>query len=65
LIAFGAAHSIETLHGVTLPATLLQPQPIDAGFLFLGLAAGLVAAFVPSLSAARTDIAALLARGRA
>jgi len=65
LIAFAAARSMETLNGVTVPVTLLQPQPIDAGFLFLGLAAGLVAALVPSLSAARTDIAGLLARGRA
>lgn len=65
LIAYGAALSIEGLRGVILPETLLIPQPMDAAFLLIGLIAGLLASFVPSLSAARTDIAGLLAKGRA
>jgi putative ABC transport system permease protein len=65
LIAYGAALSIETLKGIVLPETLLIPQPLDAGLLLLGLFTGLLAALVPSFSVARTDIAGLLAKGRA
>lgn len=65
LIAYAAVLSIDSLRGVVLPQTLLMPQPMDAGFLLLGLGAGLLASFVPSFAAARTDIAGLLARGRA
>lgn len=65
VIAYAAVLSIDSLRGVVLPQTLLMPQPMDAGFLLLGLGAGVLASFVPSFSAARTDIAGLLARGRA
>lgn len=65
LIAYAAALSVGTLRGIVLPDTLLIPQLSDAGFLILGTAAGLAAALVPALSAGRTDIAALLAKGRA
>ena len=64
LIAYASVLSIESLRGVVLPESLLVPQPMDAGFLAVGLLAGLFASFVPSFSAARTDIAGLLARGR-
>jgi len=65
LIAYAAVLSIDSLRGVVLPGSLLVPVPMDAGFLAVGLMAGLLASFVPSFAAARTDIAGLLARGRA
>ncbi|MAS87254.1 MAG: ABC transporter permease [Micavibrio sp.] len=65
LVAYTAVMSISGLRGVVLPETLLMLQTIDAGFLMLGLGAGLLASFVPSVLASRTDIAGLLARGLA
>lgn len=65
VIAYSAILSIESLRGLMLPETVLMPQTMDAGFIALGLIAGLFAALVPSFNAARTDIAGLLARGRA
>jgi putative ABC transport system permease protein len=62
LIAFAAAGEFG---GIILPDDILTPQPMDAGFLLLGLATGMIAALIPALSAGRTDIAGLLARGRA
>lgn len=64
IVAYVALVSIDSLRGLVLPETLLLPQVMDAGFLFLGLAAGILAAIAPSVNAARTDIAGLLARGR-
>ena len=64
LIAYSAVLSIESFRGLVLPKTLLIPGKMDAGFILLGLGTGLCASFVPSLSAARTDIAGLLAKGR-
>jgi putative ABC transport system permease protein len=64
-IAYIIASTIGSLSGVVLPVTLLAPQPWDAAILMIGLGAGLVAGLVPALSAAQTDIAGLLARGRA
>jgi len=65
LVAYGMTSMISSLSGIASPVTLLAPQPWDAGFLAIGLGAGLVAGLVPAASAARTDIAGLLARGRA
>ena len=65
IIAYSAVLSIESLQGLVLPETLLIPRQMDFWFITLGLATGLCASLVPSLSAARTDIAKLLARGRA
>lgn len=65
LLAYSAILSIESLRGLVLPETVLIPRKMDAGFLLIGLVAGLLASFVPSITAARTDIAGLLARGRA
>ena len=65
IIAYVIASMIGSLSGLVLPVTLLAPQQWDAGFLVIGLGAGLVAGLVPALSAAQTDIAGLLARGRA
>ena len=64
LIAFSAVLYIESLRGLVLPEVLLVPQVTDIWFILLGLGTGLLAAFVPSLTAARTDIASLLAKGR-
>ncbi len=63
--AYVLASMIGSLNGVVLPITLLAPQAGDTGLLVMGLGAGLLAALVPALSAAQTDIAGLLARGRA
>jgi putative ABC transport system permease protein len=64
-LAFAIAVNVDSLRGVVLPAMFLAPQAMDGLFLLIGLAAGLVAGLVPAVSAGRTDIAALLARGRA
>lgn len=64
IVAYVALVTIDSLRGLVLPETLLLPQVMDAGFLLLGLAAGVLAAIAPSVNAARTDIAGLLARGR-
>ncbi len=65
LLAWAVAINISSLRGLTLPAALLIPGLRDLWLLALGLGTGLLAALVPALSAARTDIAGLLARGRA
>lgn len=64
LIAYIIASSVGSLRGVVLPEILLMPQIMDTGFIMIGLLAGLIASFVPSFTAARTDIAGLLAKGR-
>jgi putative ABC transport system permease protein len=64
-LAYIVASSIESLQGLVLPQAMLTPQPMDAGLLVMGLGTGLLAGLVPALSAARTDIAGILARGRA
>jgi putative ABC transport system permease protein len=65
LIAFFLSVTVKSLGGMVLPSALLVPQALDFWLLVLGGLAGLAAALVPAISAARTDIAALLARGRA
>lgn len=65
VVAFTIAADVPSLAGVVLPTSLLVPQAMDAAFFGVGLAAGLLAGLVPAIAAARTDIAALLARGRA
>ena len=65
VIAAAIAASVPSLQGILLPASLLRPQAIDVAFLAVGLGAGLLAGIVPACAAARTDIAGLLARGRA
>jgi putative ABC transport system permease protein len=64
-LAFAIADNVNSLRGVVLPETFLAPQAMDGIFLLIGLSAGLIAGLVPAFSAGRTDIAALLARGRA
>jgi putative ABC transport system permease protein len=64
LAAYTVAVQVESLRGIVLPATLLQLSSLDALLLALGAGVGITAGVVPALSAARTDIAALLARGR-
>lgn len=64
VIAYYTVLSIESLRGLVLPNTLLAPGGMDVWFIVLGLGVGLFASIIPSLSAARTDIAGLLARGR-
>jgi putative ABC transport system permease protein len=65
ILAWAVAINISSLRGLTIPNSLLIPGALDAGLLILGLGTGLLAALIPALSAARTDIAGLLARGRA
>lgn len=63
--AFAAASLIPALHGIVLPMTLLAPHASDLGLFAFGIASGMLSALIPAISAARTDIAGLLARGRA
>ena len=64
LIAYGAVISFENLNRFIVPESLLLPSTIDIGFILLGVLAGLFAALLPSVTAARTDISTLLAKGR-
>lgn len=63
--AFAVAGSVDSLRGIVLPQALLAPSRMDAGLLLLGTLVGLAAGAFPAIAAARTDIAGLLARGRA
>lgn len=64
VFAYMLVLSMDNLHRLTLPGSLLIPHIMDGAFIILGLGVGLLASLVPSLTAARTDIAALLAKGR-
>ena len=64
LIAYSAVISFENLNRFVVPESLLLPSIMDIGFILLGVLAGLFAALVPSVTAARTDISTLLAKGR-
>lgn len=64
-LAYKMAANITSLGGVVPPASFLRWDALDGWLLLMGLVTGLAAAAVPALSAARTDIASLLARGRA
>lgn len=64
LLAYEMAAGIASLGGVVSPATFLKLHALDGWLLLLGIATGLFAGAAPALSAARTDIAGLLARGR-
>jgi len=55
---------VPSLSGMVLPRELLIPNSLDVLFLLIGLLAGLAGGIFPSVSAARTDIATLLAKGR-
>jgi putative ABC transport system permease protein len=62
-IGYIAVLNIDTLQGIVLPETFLQVHVLDGVFLLLGLAIGITASLIPAISAARTDIAGLLAKG--
>jgi putative ABC transport system permease protein len=64
MIAFTILHSIESLQGLTLPLSVLKPGIIDIGFILASVFIGALASILPCVSAARTDIAGLLANGR-
>lgn len=65
ILAWAIALDIPTLQGLMVPSSLLMPDVLDIGLIGLGLGVGLLAALIPAISAARTDVAAILARGRA
>lgn len=62
-VGYIAALNIDTLQGIVLPETFLQVHVLDGVFLLLGLVIGITASLIPAISAARTDIAGLLAKG--
>jgi putative ABC transport system permease protein len=62
-VGYIAALNIDTLQGIVLPETFLQVHVLDAVLLILGLMIGVIASLIPAISAARTDIAGLLAKG--
>lgn len=62
-VGYIAALNIDTLQGIVLPDTFLQVHVLDAVLLILGLMIGVIASLIPAISAARTDIAGLLAKG--
>lgn len=64
MAAYGIVISIEELGLLILPGSLLVPHIMDVCFIMLGIGIGFLASLFPALSAARIDIASLLARGR-
>jgi len=64
VLALAALHHVDALGALAALDGLWQPGLLDSGLLGLALLTGLLAALVPATGAARTDIAALLARGR-
>jgi len=64
-MAYGAVFWVSSLQGLVVPQAFLQLGPLDGLLLAMGAGVGLVAGLVPAVSAARTDIAGILARGRA
>jgi putative ABC transport system permease protein len=64
-IAYFSALEIDSLKGLISPSSFIGAHEIDALLLAVGLGTGWFAALVPAFSAAKTDIAGLLARGRA
>ena len=62
-VGYIAALNIDTLQGIVLPETFLQVHFLDGVLLILGLMIGVIASLIPAISAARTDIAGLLAKG--
>jgi putative ABC transport system permease protein len=64
-LAYAIAAGIDSLQGLVLPQSFLHLGALDGLLAAMGIGIGLVAGFVPAFSAARTDIAGILARGRA
>jgi len=64
VLAYALAVGLPSLKGLVLADALLMPGVLDAGILGIGLALGFIAGLIPAVSAGRTDIAQLLARGR-
>ncbi|MBI1215380.1 MAG: FtsX-like permease family protein [Alphaproteobacteria bacterium] len=64
-MAYLVAVNIDSLQGLVLPQSFLHFGALDGALLGMGAVTGLVAGLVPAVSAARTDIAGILARGRA
>jgi len=63
--AYAVASGVKSLQGLVLPQAFLAFSAADLSILAVGLFVGFAAGIVPAVSAGRTDIAALLARGRA
>jgi putative ABC transport system permease protein len=64
-LALAAALTIPGFRGVVLPAQLTGLALQDLWLVLVGTGAGIAAGIFPAVSAARTDIALLLAKGRA
>jgi putative ABC transport system permease protein len=64
-LALLAVYMIDGLHGVVLPSQLTLLQAQDAWLVLIGAGAGVAAGLLPAMAAAKTDIALLLAKGRA
>jgi putative ABC transport system permease protein len=64
LFAYAVAAGVDSLRGLVLAQAMLRAQAMDAQLLALGLVTGLLGGLLPAWSAARTDIASLLAKGR-
>lgn len=65
ILAFLMGANIEALQSLIVSQTLLIPHLEDLYLLALGSFSGCIAALLPAFSAARTDIANLLAKGAA
>jgi putative ABC transport system permease protein len=64
VIAFGIASAVPALQTLLIPSHLLLPVVTDITFILSGIACGVAASLIPCASAARTDIAGVLAQGR-
>lgn len=63
-IAYFVVISTDSLNGLVIANDVLMPQFLDVKLMAIGIIVGVIAAIVPSISAARTQITNLLAKGK-